>query len=164
MQGTDESVRPRVATIHIDGKTITVSVLVSYDGVEYVGRLWFTDSEDHDDGVPDRGSLSGRSKREIEVLARQLTESELLTRYRRATTNRRRFLALRNTTEELLRNIRYLNQVSVSMRAGLIDIEGAAQEIDFAEHELHEIVARLRDVAGVEDDTGGAGTVSPGVL
>jgi hypothetical protein len=38
------------------------------------------------------------------------------------------------------------------MRAGLIDPEGAEQEIDFAEHQLHEIVDRLRDVAGVESN------------
>ena len=152
MQGTDESIQPRVATIHVDGKPVTVSVLLSYDGVEYVGRLWFTDDECDSEGVPDRGQLSGRSKGEVELLARKLTEPELLARYRRALTNRRRFLALRATTGELLRNVRYLNQVAVSMRAGLIDLEGAAQEIDFAEHELHEIVARLRDVAGVEDN------------
>lgn len=155
MQEAEESVQPRVATIHVDGRRVTVSVLVSYDGVEYVGRLWFTAAEDEDDGVPDRGQLSGRSKGEVESLARKLTESELLARYRRAVTNKRRFLALRTTTGELLRNVRYLNQVAVSMRAGLIDMEGAAQEIDFAEHELHEIVARLRDVVGVEQNPRG---------
>jgi hypothetical protein len=154
MQQADESVQPRVASIQVDGKTVTVSVLVSYDGVEYVGRLWFTDSE-YDDGVPDRGPLSGRSKGEVERLARKLTEPELVARYRRALTNKRRFLALRAATNEMLRNVRYLNQVAVSMRAGLIDPEGAAQEIDFAEHELHEIVARLRDVAGVEENPRG---------
>jgi hypothetical protein len=40
------------------------------------------------------------------------------------------------------------------MRAGLIDQEGAEQEIDYAEHQLHEIVARLREVAGVEANGG----------
>lgn len=155
MQQADESVQPRVASIQVDGKTVTVSVLVSYDGVEYVGRLWFRDSEYDDDAVPDRGQLSGRSKGEVERIARKLTESELLARYRRALTNKRRFLALRAATNEMLRNVRYLNQVAVSMRAGLIDPEGAAQEIDFAEHALHEIVARLRDVAGVEENPRG---------
>lgn len=155
MPVSDESVQPRIATINADGKPITVSVLVSYDGVEYVGRLWFVDAEWNDEGVPDRGPLTGRSKREVETIARQLTETELLARYRRALTNKRRFLALRATTNELLRNVRYLNQVAVSMRSGVIDLEGAAQEIDYAEHELHEIVARLRDVAGVEDGARG---------
>ncbi|HET7622241.1 MAG TPA: hypothetical protein VFK39_10095 [Gemmatimonadaceae bacterium] len=150
MQQAEESVQPRVATLHVEGKTIIVSVLVSYDGVEYVGRLWFNEADSDDDGVPDRGPLSGRSKGEVETSARKLTESELLARYRRALTNKRRYLALRATTNEILRNVRYLNQVAISMRAGLIDPEGAEQEIDFAEHQLHEIVARLREVAGVE--------------
>jgi hypothetical protein len=150
MQQADESVQPRVATLHVGEKDIIVSVLVSYDGVEYVGRLWFHEADSDDDGVPDRGPLSGRSKGEVETSARKLTESELLARYRRALTNKRRYLALRATTNEILRNVRYLNQVAISMRAGLIDPEGAEQEIDFAEHQLHEIVARLRGVAGVE--------------
>lgn len=150
MQQADETVQPRVATLHVDGKNIIVSVLVSYDGVEYVGRLWFNEADTYDEGVPDRGPLSGRSKGEVEALAKKLTEAELLARYRRALTNKRRYLALRSTTNELLRNVRYLNQVAISMRAGLIDEEGAEQEIDFAEHQLHEIVARLREVAGVE--------------
>lgn len=153
MQQADESVQPRIATLQVDDKTIAVSVLVSYDGVEYVGRLWFSEA-DGDDGVPDRGPLSGRSKGEVEAAARKLTEAELRSRYKRALTNKRRYLALRATTNELLRNVRYLNQVAISMRAGLIDPEGAEQEIDFAEHQLHEIVARLRDVAGVESDGG----------
>lgn len=150
MQQADETVQPRVATLQVDGKHVVVSVLVSYDGVEYVGRLWFNDAGSDDDGVPDRGPLSGRSKGEVESLARRLTEPALLARYRRALTNKRRYLALRATTNELLRNVRYLNQVAISMRAGLIDEEGAEQEIDYAEHQLHEIVARLREVAGVE--------------
>lgn len=162
MQQVDESVQPRVATILVDGRLVTVSVLVSYDGVEYVGRLWFMDEEYDDEGVPDRGPLSGRSKGEVEALARKLTESELQARYRRALSNKRRYMALRSTTGELLRNVRYLNQVAVSMRAGLIDMEGAAQEIDFAEHELHEIVARLREVAGVEEIPPERRDVNPG--
>ena len=146
-----ESVRPTIATITVDNRPITVSVLVSYDGVEYLGRLWFVRGAGDDDGIPDRGTLSARSKREVEAVARGFTDSELTARYRRAVANKRRYLALRAATNELLRHVRYLNQVAVSMRAGLIDTEGAAQEIDFTEHEMHEIVARLRDVAGVEE-------------
>jgi hypothetical protein len=36
------------------------------------------------------------------------------------------------------------------MRAGLIDLEGAAQEIDYTEQQLHQLVRRLRAAAGVE--------------
>ena len=55
------------------------------------------------------------------------------------------------TTEEILSKIRYLNQVSVSMRAGLLDLDGAAQEIELTERQLHQLVGELRGVAGVED-------------
>ena len=32
--------------------------------------------------------------------------------------------ALRKATDEILAKIRYLNQVAISMRAGLLDVEG----------------------------------------
>jgi hypothetical protein len=83
--------------------------------------------------------------------ARRLTGDELVARYKRAAANKRRFLALRSVTDEFLRKVRYLNQVAISMRAGLIDLDGAAQEIDVTEHQLHELIRRLREVAGVED-------------
>ena len=37
------------------------------------------------------------------------------------------------------------------MRAGLLDAEGAAQELDLTEKQLHELVNRLRKDAGVEE-------------
>jgi hypothetical protein len=57
---------------------------------------------------------------------------------------------LRKVTEEILSKIRYLNQVAISMRAGLLDMDGAAQEIDLTEKQLHELIDRLRSYAGVE--------------
>ena len=36
------------------------------------------------------------------------------------------------------------------MRAGLLDADGAAQEIDLTERQLHDLVQRLRYSAGVE--------------
>ena len=37
-----------------------------------------------------------------------------------------------------------------SVRNGLLDEEGATQEIDLTEHQLHECIQRLRDDAGLE--------------
>jgi hypothetical protein len=150
---SDDTVQPYIGTIMVGPRRFDVSVLISYDGVEYIGRLWFAaaDGAADDDRIPDRGVLPGRSKEEVEAMARRLTEGEMVARYRRATANKRRFLALRTVTDEFLRKVRYLNQVAISMRAGLIDLEGAAQEIDFTEHQLHELVRRLREVAGVEE-------------
>jgi hypothetical protein len=36
------------------------------------------------------------------------------------------------------------------MRAGLLDVEGAAQELELTERQLHELVDRLRPTAGDE--------------
>lgn len=150
MSTSDETVQPYLATIEVGGRRLDVSVLISYDGIEYGGRLWFTETEWDDEGIPDRGVLPGRSRPDVEQMARRLSEDELVARYRRAAANRRRFVALRSVTEDFLAKVRYLNQVAISMRAGLIDTEGAAQEIDYTEHQLHELVRQFREVAGVE--------------
>jgi len=152
MRTSEESVQPHIATVNVGGQRFAVSVLISYDGIEYVGRLWFAEEDWEDAGIPDRGVLPGRSRDEVVAQARRLTGDELVARYKRAAANKRRFLALRTVTDEFLRKVRYLNQVAISMRAGLIDLDGAAQEIDVTEHQLHELIRRLKDVAGVEDD------------
>ena len=145
-------IQPHIATITHDGKQLDVSCRVAFDGIEYVGRLWFTETASGEPGIPDRGALPGRSRDEVTVLAKRLTPPELALRYRRALSERRRFHDLRRSTEEVLSKIRYLNQVSISMRAGLLDKDGAAQEIEMTEHQLHDLVSRLRQAAGNEGD------------
>ena len=143
-------IQPHITTIDYDGRKLDVSCRIAFDGVEYVGRLWFADQESGDTGLPDRGALPGRSRDEVVALAERLSPSELVLRYRRAIAERRRFHELRHATEDILSKIRYLNQVSISMRAGLLDADGAAQEIDLTERQLHDLVQRLRYSAGVE--------------
>lgn len=143
---------PVIATIDHDNKRLRVSCRIAFDGIEYVGRLWFADASLADSGLPDRGGLPGRSRDEVVALAQRLTVPELALRYRRAVAERRRFHELRHATDEILSKIRYLNQVSISMRAGLLDAEGAAQEIELTEKQLHELVERLRFTAGVEGE------------
>ncbi len=145
-------VQPHIGTLEVDGQRLDVSCRIAFDGVEYVGRLWFADPQLNDSGMADRGALPGRSRDEVIALAERLTSAELALRYRRAVAERRRYLELRRTTEDVLSKIRYLNQVSISMRAGLLDEEGAAQELDTTEKQLHELVERLRFAAGVEGD------------
>ncbi|HJQ19823.1 MAG TPA: hypothetical protein VJ867_05690 [Gemmatimonadaceae bacterium] len=145
-------IQPHVATIEHDGRKLDVTCRIAFDGVEYVGRLWFADVNLDDSGMPDRGALPGRSRDEVIALAERLTAPELALRYRRALAERRRYLELRRTTEEILTRIRYLNQVAISMRAGLLDREGAAQELDLTERQLHDLVEQLRHTAGVEAD------------
>jgi hypothetical protein len=151
MHAPDDDVsQPEIATIGVGERRFRVGVRILYDGVEYVGRLWFHEEEWDDGGLPDKGTIAGRSREEVLTLARRLTEDELVSRYRRAVANRRRYIALRHATDDFLHRVRYLNQVAISMRAGLIDVEGAAQELDSTEQQLHELVRRLRVAAGVE--------------
>ena len=145
-------IQPHIATIEHDGKRLDVSCRIAFDGIEYVGRLWFADEKLADSGVPDRGAMPGRSREEVVALAQRLTPPELALRYRRAIAERRHYFELRRATEEILSKIRYLNQVSISMRAGLLDKDGAAQEVELTEKQLHELVERLRYQAGVESE------------
>ena len=146
----DDITQPYVGTIEHEGRRFNVSVRVIYDGIEYVGRLWFADESWDDLGIPDRGAFPGRTRDEVMAQTKRLTESEMVKRYKRALAEKRRFRGLRNHTEEILAKIRYLNQVAVSMRAGLLDVEGAAQEIDLTEQQLHVLIDKLGAHAGVE--------------
>jgi len=58
---------------------------------------------------------------------------------------------LRRVTDDILTKIRYMNQIAVSMREGWIDEDGATQEIDLTEQQLHDLIDKLRDLAGLED-------------
>jgi hypothetical protein len=151
MSANDEIIQPYVATIESEGRRYSVSVRILYDGIEYVGRLWFSDETWDDLGLPDRGAFPGRSREEVIALAKRLTPAELIKRHRRALAEKRRFLGLRKHTEEILAKIRYLNQVAISMRAGLLDVEGAAQEIDLTEKQLHQLIDSLSEHAGKEE-------------
>lgn len=145
-------IQPHITTIDYEGRRLEVSCRIAFDGIEYVGRLWFSDPVEAEGGIPDRGALPGRSRDEVTTAARRLSPPELAMRYRRALAERRRFHELRRVTEEVLTRIRFLNQVAISMRAGLLDEDGAAQEIEMTEHQLHDLVARLRFAAGRETE------------
>ena len=146
----DEISQPYVATIDTDGRSYNVSVRIVYDGIECVGRLWFADESWEDLGLPDRGALPGRSREEVLALAKRIPSDELIKRYRRALAEKRRFVGLRKHTDEILSNIRYLNQVAVSMRAGLLDVDAAAEEINLTEQQLHRLIDTLAEYAGRE--------------
>jgi hypothetical protein len=124
--------------------------IVQIASLDLDGRLWFAEEAWEDAGFPDRGALPGRNRDEVLALARRLTEHDFRLRYQRALAEKRRYHGLRRMTDEILQKIRYLNQVAISMRAGLLDADGAAQEIDLTEQQLHDAVERLADYAGVE--------------
>lgn len=139
-----------VTTTDIDGRTYSVSVRVDFDGIEHVGHLLFRDSDwEEDEGLCDHGMIPGRSRDDIQSAARALSNHDLTLRHRRAISDRRRFNGLRHLTQEVLTQIRYLNKVATSMRAGLLDVEEAANEIASTEQRLHDMVGQLRNYAGV---------------
>ena len=146
----DDISQPHLGTIEVDGRRYNVSCHIAFDGIEYVGRLWFADESWDDVGTPDRGALAGNDKDEVLRAAKQLDDDQLTMRYRRAMAEKRRYHGLRKATDDVLAKIRYLNQVAISMRAGLLDVDGAAQEIDLTEKQLHELIGQLRVHAGVE--------------
>lgn len=148
--GNNEAEELFVATVDVDGRTYDVTCVVEYDGIEHVGHLWFGESEwEEGEGVRDYTPLTGPSPNEILTYARTLTRDDLVRRYRRAVAERRRYHGLRQITQEVLAQIRYLNKVATSMRAGLLDVQEAASEIDSTEQRLHEMVGQLRLFAGV---------------
>lgn len=142
---------PFIASIDHLGRRYNVTCRVAFDGIEYVGRLWFAEDDWDDAGLPDRAAIPGRTREEVLELARRLTPYELGLRHRRALAEKRRFLALRRVTDDILTKIRYMNQIAIAMRDGLLDEEGARQEIDLTERQLHDCINRLRHSAGVEE-------------
>lgn len=148
---SQEIVQPHVTSIEVAGRRYNVSVRIVFDGIEFVGRLWFADEAWEDLGFPDHAALPGRTRDEVTELAKRLTPDELSRRYHRGLAEKRRYIGLRRHTEEILAKIRYLNQVAISMRAGLLDIDGAAQEIDQTEKQLHSMIDDLPVVAGKEE-------------
>jgi hypothetical protein len=139
-----------LSSIDVDDRQVRVSLHIAHDGVEFVGRLWFAESTWTNSGIPDRGMFPGRSESEVLALASRLRPDELMQRYRRANAEKRRFHGLRRLTMEVLSKIRYLNQVAVSMRNGLLDRDAAAQEMLLTEQQLVELVKQARMLAGVE--------------
>lgn len=145
------STHPYIGSIEHLGRRYAVTCRVGFDGIEYVGRIWFAEEGTDESGLPDRGAIPGRTRDEVLERARQFTPRELLLRYRRAVSEKRRFLKLRRETNEILAKIRYLNQISISVREGLLDEEGANQEIDATERQLHDCIERLRHNAGIAE-------------
>jgi hypothetical protein len=139
-----------VKTMEIDGKTYNVTVRLAYDGVEYIGRLWFADSSSDTIGIPDHGAVPGRTVEEAVELARRLTPDDLKRRCHRALAEKRRYIRLRRATEEIIINIKYMNRVAVNMRSGMLDAEGASQELALIQKQIEEIVKTLPSHAGIE--------------
>lgn len=139
-----------IGSIEVDGKTFNVSIRLAYDGIEYIGRLWFADASTDTVGIPDHGAVPGRSVEEAVDLARRLNDEDLKRRCHRALAEKRRYIRLRRATDDILINIKYMNRVAINMRSGMLDAEGASQELELIQRQIEEIVKTLPSHAGIE--------------
>ncbi|MEX0908868.1 MAG: hypothetical protein WDZ58_03805 [Gemmatimonadaceae bacterium] len=139
--------RHHLGTLRVDGGVHNVSVRISYDGVEHVGRLWFVDSVRDVEGIPDYGVIPGRTADDVLAAARQMGAEDLTRRFHRAHAEKRRYIRLRRSVEEILAKVKYMNRVAISMRGGMLDVDAAEQELDLVTDQIQDIVSRLKDVA-----------------
>ena len=138
--------------MNIDGLWYDVSVQLWHDGTKYAGRVWFSGAGTGEGGMPGRRLFYGATREEVLDRVRELSEPELRGQFRHAMEDRRRYHPLRAMTDEILHNIRLLNQVAVEWRTGLVDVDPSEREMHRIEDRLHELVSGLRGVAGVEGD------------
>lgn len=139
--------RHHLGTLTVDGSVHNVSVRISYDGVEYLGRLWFADSVRDIEGIPDYGVIPGRTAEDVLVAAKRLNADDLARRFHRAHAEKRRYIRLRRSVEEILAKVKYMNRVAISMRGGMLDVDAAEQELDLVTDQIQDIVSRLKEVA-----------------
>lgn len=148
---TDFRAEHHLVTLDVDGVLCDVCVRFAYDGLEHIGRLWFSGPAVGNHPIPDHGAIPGRTTEEALQLAERFTPDDLLRRFYRARAEKRKYLQLRHATGTILEKIKYMNRVALSMRGGLLDPDGARQELDLVVKQLHEIVDTLPLVAGVEE-------------
>jgi len=152
MGSTSASSEHEIRVITVDGNTYRAIVRVGFDGVEYIGRLWFIDQIDSKLAFLDHGAVPGSTLEEAVRKARAFTPAELEHRCQRALGEKRRFGKLRRATDEMINQIKYLNRVVISLQAGMLDREGGQQEIQQIQNQILEIVRSLPIHAGVEGD------------
>src|SRR5687767_1675315 len=140
-----------IRTITVDGQKYSVSLRVAFDGVEYLGRLRFTDAAT-EITYQDHGTIPGSSPLEAVRKAKEFSAMEIEQRCYRALSEKRRFSKLRSATDEMINKIKHLNRVAIGLEKGMIDPAGGKQELDLVQSQLLEIVKTLRLHAGVEDE------------
>ncbi len=149
---TDFRAEHHLATIDADGALCDVIVRFSYDGLEHIGRLWFSGPAVGEKPLPDHGGIPGRTIEEAIQLAERFTTDDLLRRFYRARAEKRKYLQLRRATEQLLDKVKYMNRIALSIKGGMLDGEGARQELDLIVRQMHELVDTMPSMAGVEEN------------
>lgn len=151
MPQTTASSDHQIRTITIDGQKFFVSLRVGYDGVEYIGRLLFTEAST-EIAYQDHGGVPGTSVADTVRRAEEFSQTELEQRCHRALAEKRRFGKLRRATDAMIDKIRHLNRLAVGLEKGIVDPASGKLELDKAQADLLDIVQSLRFHAGVEDE------------
>src|SRR2546423_657675 len=141
-----------IREVTVDDQTYRATLRVGFDGVEYVGRLLFTDAGDSKLAFQDHASIPGFTVQDAVRKAKGFSRIELEHRCNRALSEKRRFGKLRRATDKMIEQIKYLNRVVINLQAGMLDREGGQQEIQQIQLQILEIVRSLPLHAGVEDD------------
>lgn len=140
-----------IRAITVDRQTYLVSLRVSHDGVEYLGRLQFTHAPSQLTYL-DHGTIPGSTVQDAVQRAQSFSATELERRCHRALSEKRRFSKLRSATDEMINKIRHLNRVAIGLEKGMIDPAVGKPELDQIQSDLLAIVKTLRLHAGVEDE------------
>lgn len=140
-----------IRTITVDGQKYFVSLRVGHDGVEYLGRLRFTDTAT-EITYQDHSAIPGISALDAVRKAKEFSPTETEQRCYRALSEKRRFSKLRNATDQMISKIRHLNRVAIGLEKGMIDPAEGKQELDQVQSQLLDIVKTLRLHAGIEDE------------
>jgi len=140
-----------LTTIDVDGDLCDVFVRFAYDGLEHIGRLWFSGPAVGERPLPDHGGIAGRTVEEALQFAERFTTDDLLRRLNRARAEKRKYLQLRHATNLFLEKIKYMNRVAISAKSGMLDGDGAKQELELIVKQMHDLVERLPLLAGVEE-------------
>src|ERR1700682_6190389 len=118
-----------IRAVAVDGHTYRATLRVGFDGIEYIGRLWFIDEVDSQLAFLDHGAVPGFTVQDAIRKARAFSQTELEHRCHRALSEKRRFGQLRRATDEMINQIKYLNRCVISLQTGMLDREEGEEEI-----------------------------------
>jgi len=141
-----------IRMVAVDGHTYRATLRVGFDGVEYIGKLWFIDEIDAQLAFMDHGAVPGFTVQDAVRKAKAFSQVELEHRCHRALSEKRRFGKLRKATDEMINQIKDLNRVVINLQTGMLDHEGGEQQIEQIQKQILTIVRSLPLHAGVEDD------------
>jgi hypothetical protein len=141
-----------IRVVTVDDHAYRATLRVGFDGVEYIGRLWFIDEADSGLAFQDHAAIPGSTVDDAVRKAQAFAKAELERRCHRALSEKRRFGKLRRATDEMINQIKYLNRVVISLQSGMLDREEGQKEIAKVEKQILDIVRSLPLHAGVEDE------------